>query len=92
MTRALRRHRSWTYARRVQQIHLRQAHTDGAVACVCERSVWFFEKRKISQHRHHCRMCHPKYGELRIRAKLKRFTQRGGMWPPRWLFNLKVRG
>ena len=44
MTRALRRYRSVTYARRAQRAHLRQAHPDGAVDCVCERSVWFFDK------------------------------------------------
>jgi hypothetical protein len=91
MTRALRRHRSVTYARRAQRAHLRQAHPDGAVDCVCERSVWFLDKRKISQHRHHCWMCHPKYAELLIRPRLKTFTARDGGWPPRWVFNVKRR-
>jgi hypothetical protein len=39
MTRAARRHRSWYYAHRAQRRHLRHAHPDGAVDCVCERSV-----------------------------------------------------
>jgi hypothetical protein len=92
MTRAARRHRSWYYARRAQGRHLRHAHPDGAVDCVCERSVWCFEKRKISQHRHHGWMCHPKDGERLVQPRLKRFTRRYGMWPPRWCFHLNGRG
>jgi hypothetical protein len=92
MTRAARRHRSWYYAHRAQRRHLRHAHPDGAVDCVCERSVWGFETRKISQHRHHGWMCHPKYGERLVRPRLKRFTRRYGMWPPRWCFHLNGRG
>jgi hypothetical protein len=91
MTRAARRHRSWHYARRAQHIHLRQAHRDGAVDWVCERSVWFFEKRKISQHHKHCWMCHPKYGERLIRPRLAQFLRRYGRLPPRWFFNVKAR-
>jgi len=92
MTRALRCHRSLTYARSARRTHLRQAYPDGAVDGVCECSVWFFETRKISQHRHHCWMCHPKSGERLVRPRLKRFTRRYGMWPPRWCFHLKGRG
>jgi hypothetical protein len=73
MTRALRRHRSLTYARRAQRTHLRQAHPDGAVDCVCERSVWFLETRKISQHRHHCWMCHPSDRDTQRWAWVKRY-------------------
>lgn len=91
MTRAARRHRSWHDARRAQRRHLRQTHPDGAVDCVCERPVWFFEKRKISQHRKHCWMCHPEYGERLIRPRLKRFKTRSGLLPPRWFFNVKAR-
>jgi len=91
MTRALRRHRSYHYARRAQRIHLRQAHPDGAVDCTCEPSVWFFDKQKISRHTKHCWMCHPKFGELLLRPRLKRFTVRYVMWPPRWVFNVNQR-
>jgi hypothetical protein len=99
MSRAERRHRSWQYARRSQRTHRRQAHPDReapsegerAVDCICERSVWFFEKQKISRHNQHCWMCHPKYRELRIRPRLTQFTRRDGGWPPRWLFNVKRR-
>ena len=91
MTRALRRHRRFTDARRAQRTHRRQAHPDGAVDGVCERSVWCFEKCKSLGHAHHCWMCHPTYGERCIRPRLKRFTRRYGMWPPRWLFHLNGR-
>ena len=70
----------------------RRAHPDGAVDCVCERSVWCFETRKISRYRRHGWMCHPKHGELVVRPRLKRFTRRYGMWPPRGFFTLKGRG
>jgi hypothetical protein len=85
MTRALRRHRSWTYARWAQRLHLRQAHPDGAVDCVCERSVWFFEKQKISRHRHHCWMCSPKYRETGCRPRVKRYMRRWGLAPRPWM-------
>jgi len=42
-----RRDRSWRAARRRQQIHLRKIHPDGALDCVCERSVWYFAKRPL---------------------------------------------
>lgn len=85
MTRVLRRHRSLTYARRAQRSHLRQAHPDGAVDGVCKRSVWCFEKRKISQHRHHCWMCHPKYRETAGRPRVKRYRTRWGVAPRPWM-------
>jgi hypothetical protein len=85
--RALRRHRSLSYARWAQRTHLRQAHPDGAVDCVCERSIWFFDKRKISQHRHHCWMCHPKYRETAGRARVKRYMQRWGVGSRPWMIN-----
>jgi len=80
MTRAARPHQNWHYARRAQRIQLRPAHPDGAVDCVGERSVWFFEKRKISQHRHHC-----PYGHARFMAA-------HGAMPPRWFMNPKWAG
>jgi hypothetical protein len=44
--RETRRDRSWRYARRTQEAHLRAVHPDGRVDCPCEQSVWFFAKRK----------------------------------------------
>ena len=85
MSRAARRRRSWQYARRAQGRHLRQAHPNGAVDGVCERSVWFFETRKISQHRHHCRMCHPKYRETNVWPWVKRYMWRWGLAPRPWM-------
>ena len=85
MTRALRRHRSYHYARRAQRTHLRPAHPDGAVACVCERSVWFFEKQKVSRHRRHCWMCHPSYRDTHKRAWVKRYMTRWGLGPRPWM-------
>jgi hypothetical protein len=92
VTRAARRHRNWHYARRAQRLHLRQAHADGVLDCICERSVWYFEKIKAVGHRRHCWMCHPKYGERLIRPRLQHFTRRYDMWPPRWFFNVNARG
>ena len=92
MTRATRRHRSWHYARRAQRRHLSRVLPDGAPDCVCERSVWYFEKIKAVGHGRHCWMCRPKYGELLIRPRLKHFTTRDGTLPPRWFFNVKARG
>jgi hypothetical protein len=85
MTRALHRHRSDHYARRTQRTHLRQAHPDGAVDCVCERTVWCFEKHKISQHRRHGWMCHPKYGKTSVRPWVKRYVAPWGGPPRPWM-------
>jgi len=85
MTRAARRHWSWHDARRAQGRHLRQAHPDGAVDCVCEQSVWYFGKRKSLGHAHHCRMCHPKYRETGCRPRVKRDMQRWGVPPRPWM-------
>jgi len=41
-----RRDRSWRYGRWAQRVHLRFVHPLGPVDCVCERSVWYFRKRK----------------------------------------------
>jgi hypothetical protein len=41
-----RRIATWRYARRAQLVHLARNHPTGEVDCVCERSVWYFEKRK----------------------------------------------
>jgi hypothetical protein len=80
-----RRHRSWRYAPRAQRLHLRTGHPDGVVDCRCERSVWYFEKRKALGHRHHCWMCHPKYRETSCRPHVKRYMQRWGLVPRPWM-------
>jgi hypothetical protein len=85
LTRALSRHRSRTYARRAQRMHLRQAHPDGAVDCVCERSPWFSETRKISQHRHHGWLCHPKYRETAGRPWVTHDMTHWGVGPRPWM-------
>lgn len=41
-----RRDWSWQYARRAQRTYLRVLHPTGNLDCTCERSVWYFEKRK----------------------------------------------
>ena len=92
MTRAERRRRSWHYARRAQRLHLSRVHSDGALDCVCERSVWYFEKIKAVGHRRHCWMCHPKYGEVAVRARMNRFMQAHGSPPPQWFLNPKWAG
>jgi hypothetical protein len=85
MTRALRRHHSWIYARRAQRTHLRQVHHDGTLDCICEQSVWYFEKRKSLGHAHHCWMCHPKYCETGCRPRVKRDMQRWDIPPRPWM-------
>jgi hypothetical protein len=82
MTRGARRYRSWQYARRAQRLHLSQAHPDGAGDCVCEQSVWFFEKQQVSRHCHACFLCHPKYRQTSARARVKRYMARWGVGPP----------
>jgi len=41
-----RRDRAWRYAKRAQRVHLQFVHPLGHIDCVCERSVWYFRKRK----------------------------------------------
>jgi hypothetical protein len=41
-----RRDRTIRYGERARGEHLRTVHPDGIVDCVCERSVWFFAKKK----------------------------------------------
>jgi hypothetical protein len=41
-----RRARSLRYSLRAQRTHLSVVHPDGALDCICERSVWYFRKRK----------------------------------------------
>jgi hypothetical protein len=41
-----RRDRTIRYGERARKLHLRQAHTYGAIDCVCEFSAWKFAKGK----------------------------------------------
>lgn len=41
-----RRDRDWRYGARARREHLRVVHPDGVVDCACERSAFFFKKRK----------------------------------------------
>lgn len=63
---------------------MRQAHFDGAVDGVCERSVWCFEQQQASWHRHCCRMCHPGVWDAR-RARVTRDLTRWGLAPRPWM-------
>jgi hypothetical protein len=91
MTRALHRRRSFAYARRAQRIHLRQAHPDGAVDCVCERRVWYVDKRKMSLHRKRGWMCSPKSRDTYCRPRVKRYVQRWGLVPRPWMITAAYR-
>jgi hypothetical protein len=79
--RAERRHTTWTKARKAQQAHLSMVHWDGALDCVCERSVWYFAKRKSVGHHRHCEMCHPRYRNGHTRSRAKRFMNVSGLLP-----------
>lgn len=81
--RAERRYRTWVKARHAQHVHLATVHPDGTPDCVCERSVWYFAKRKSIGHHHHCEMCHPRYRNGRTRARVKRFMRTTGLQPSR---------
>jgi ribosomal protein L19E len=80
-TRAARLHRTWVKARRAQREHLAIVHPDGAIDCVCERSVWYFAKRKALGHRHHCEICHPRYRNGSTRTRVKHFMMSSGLLP-----------
>jgi len=41
-----RRDRTIRYGGRARAVHLRAVHPDGVLDCVCERSVWWFAKKK----------------------------------------------
>jgi hypothetical protein len=41
-----RRERTIRYGGRARAEHLRVVHPDGAIDCVCERSTWWFAKKK----------------------------------------------
>jgi hypothetical protein len=79
--RAERRRRTLIKARKAQQVHLQTTHPDGALDCVCERSVWYFAKRKSLGHHHHCEMCHPRYRNSYTRIRVKRFMLTTGLRP-----------
>ena len=76
-----RRDLSYRYARRAQDEHMRWVHQGGEVDCICERSVWYFEKQKSIGHRKHCWMCHPKYRETPTRTRLKVYVRRYSLAP-----------
>ena len=44
--REIRRDRTIRYGERARAVHLRIVHPDGVVDCVCERSAWWFAKKK----------------------------------------------
>jgi hypothetical protein len=52
-----RRDRTIRYGERARKEHLRVAHPDGVVDCVCERSAWKFAKGKSMGC--HCRRAPP---------------------------------
>lgn len=79
--RAIRLDRTWAKAYKAQREHLSTVHPDGAVDCVCERSVWYFAKRKAVGHHHHCEMCHPRYRNGSTRTRVKRFMMASGLLP-----------
>lgn len=45
-----RRDRTWRVSKKAQAHHLKTNHPDGVLDCVCERSVWFFDKVGIQRH------------------------------------------
>ena len=79
--RAARLHRTWVKASRAQREHLAIVHSDGGIECVCERSVWYFAKRKALGHRHHCEICHPRYRNGSTRTRVKHFMMSSGLLP-----------
>ena len=85
--RADRLYRTWVKARKAQRVHLHTIHPDGVLDCVCERSVWYFAKRKSIGHHHHCEMCHPRYRNGRTRVRVKRFMLTTGLLPYRKQIN-----
>lgn len=44
--REIRRDRTIRYGERARAAHLRVVHPNGVVDCICERSAWFFAKKK----------------------------------------------
>lgn len=44
--REARRDSSYRASKRAQRVHLSMVHPTGKVDCVCEKSAWFFRKRK----------------------------------------------
>ncbi|MEK7561047.1 MAG: hypothetical protein AAB539_03775 [Patescibacteria group bacterium] len=79
--RADRRYATWVKARRAQRDHLSIVHWDGVLDCICERSVWYFAKRKSIGHHRHCEMCHPRYRNGHTRVRVKRFMAISGFLP-----------
>ena len=92
LLRAKRKHAERLYrtrvkARKAQRVHLHTLHPDGVLDCVCERSVWYFAKRKSIGHHHHCEMCHPRYRNGHTRVRVKRFMLTTGLLPYRRQIN-----
>jgi hypothetical protein len=91
--RARRRDQTYRKAAQTQREHRRRVHLlhpdgiPGEDNCsICERSVWYFSKRKSLGHHHHCWMCHPKYREGSTRARIKQYMARYGVEPrPRYV-------
>ena len=79
--RAERLYRTWVKARKAQREHLSTVHPDGTPDCVCERSTWYFAKRKAVGHHHHCELCHPRYRHGSTRVRTKRFMMTSGLLP-----------
>ena len=79
--RADRRSRTWARARKAQRVHLETVHPDGVPDCLCERSIWYFAKRKAVGHHHHCEMCHPRYRNGNTRIRVKRFMATSELRP-----------
>ena len=79
--RAQRRYRTWVKALQAQRSHLSIVHRDGVPDCICERSVWYFAKRKSLGHHRHCEICHPRYRNSSARSRLKHFITNTGLFP-----------
>ena len=80
-TRAARLHRTWVKARRAPREHLAIVHPDGAIDCVCERSVWYVANRTALGHRHHCEICHPRDRHGSTRTRVKHCMMSSGLLP-----------
>ncbi len=79
--RAERRYRTWAKARKAERVYLETIHPDGVPDCLCERSTWYFAKRKAIGHHHRCEMCHPRYRNGNTRVRVKRFMATSGLRP-----------
>lgn len=78
---AVRLHRTWIKARRAQREHGAIVHPDGAMDCLCERSVWCVANRKAVDHCHHCKSCHPRCRNMGTRTRVKHVMMSSGLPP-----------